>query len=53
MANRDMYPKVKITQLKSTINRPKNQKATIQALGLGKDKSGSGKRMHPPDPGYG
>ena len=31
-----MYPKVKITQLKSTINRPKDQKATIQALGLGK-----------------
>ena len=31
-----MYPKVKITQLKSTINRPKDQKATIIALGLGK-----------------
>lgn len=31
-----MYPKVKITQLKSAINRPKDQKATIQALGLGK-----------------
>ena len=31
-----MYPKVKITQVKSTINRPKDQKATIQALGLGK-----------------
>lgn len=31
-----MYPKVKVTQLKSTINRPKDQKATIKALGLGK-----------------
>ncbi len=31
-----MYPKVRITQVKSTINRPKKQKATIQALGLGK-----------------
>ena len=31
-----MYPKVKLTQLKSAINRPKDQKATIQALGLGK-----------------
>ena len=30
------YPKVKITQIRSTINRPKRQKATIQALGLGK-----------------
>lgn len=30
------YPKVKITQVRSTINRPKRQKATIQALGLGK-----------------
>ena len=30
------YPKVKIKQVRSTINRPKNQKATIQALGLGK-----------------
>ncbi|MDN3668341.1 50S ribosomal protein L30 [Echinicola jeungdonensis] len=28
--------KVKITQIKSTISRPKDQKATIQALGLGK-----------------
>ncbi|UCS93669.1 50S ribosomal protein L30 [Echinicola marina] len=28
--------KVKVTQVKSTINRPKNQKATIVALGLGK-----------------
>lgn len=31
-----MYPKVKLTQVKSAINRPKDQKATIQALGLGK-----------------
>ena len=31
-----MYPKVKITQTKSVINRPKDQKATIVALGLGK-----------------
>ena len=30
--------KVKITQIKSVIDRPKKQKATIQALGL--------KRMH-------
>ncbi|RMG30018.1 MAG: 50S ribosomal protein L30 [Bacteroidetes bacterium] len=30
------YPKAKITQVKSTINRPKNQKATIKALGLGR-----------------
>lgn len=28
--------KVKITQVKSTIDRPKKQKLTIQALGLGK-----------------
>lgn len=27
---------VKITQVKSTIDRPKRQKLTIQALGLGK-----------------
>ena len=31
-----MYPKVKITQVRGVINRPKDQKATIQALGLGK-----------------
>ena len=30
------YPKAKVTQVRSTINRPKDQKATIQALGLGK-----------------
>ena len=28
--------KVQITQVRSTIKRPKNQKLTIQALGLGK-----------------
>lgn len=28
--------KVKITQVKSTIDRPERQKRTIQALGLGK-----------------
>ncbi len=28
--------KVRITQVKSTIDRPKRQKLTIQALGLGK-----------------
>ena len=32
--------KVKITQRRSVINRPKNQKRTIKALGLGRiDKS--------------
>lgn len=31
-----MYPKIKITQVRSAINRPKDQKATIVALGLGK-----------------
>lgn len=28
--------KIRITQVRSTINRPKDQKLTIQALGLGK-----------------
>jgi large subunit ribosomal protein L30 len=28
--------KVRITQIRSTIDRPKNQKLTIKALGLGK-----------------
>ena len=28
--------KMKLTQVKSTINRPARQKATIKALGLGK-----------------
>lgn len=31
-----MYPKAKITQVRGLINRPKDQKATIIALGLGK-----------------
>lgn len=31
-----LMAKVRITQIKSTIKRPKNQKATIDALGLGK-----------------
>ena len=29
-------PQIKITQVKSIIDSPKNQKLTIQALGLGK-----------------
>ena len=28
--------KIKVTQVKSTIKRPKNQKLTIEALGLGR-----------------
>ncbi len=31
-----MYPKVQITQVRSLINRPSDQKATMVALGLGK-----------------
>ena len=31
-----MAKKLKITQVKSTIDRPKKQKLTIEALGLGK-----------------
>ncbi len=31
-----MTKKLKITQIKSTIDRPKNQKLTIEALNLGK-----------------
>jgi large subunit ribosomal protein L30 len=31
-----MMSKIKITQVRSTIKRPKDQKATIVALGLGK-----------------
>lgn len=30
--------KIRITQLKSQIDRPKDQKATLQALGLGRIK---------------
>lgn len=29
-------PKLKITQIKSVIKRPKNQKLTIEAMGLGR-----------------
>lgn len=35
-AQKARIPSVRITQVRSTINRPKDQKATIQALGLGK-----------------
>lgn len=28
--------KIKVTQIKSTIKRPRNQKLTIEALGLGR-----------------
>lgn len=31
-----MYPKVKITQVRSIIKRPSDQQATMVALGLGK-----------------
>lgn len=31
-----MYPKVQITQVRSLISRPSDQKATMKALGLGK-----------------
>lgn len=31
-----MYPKIKVTQVRSLIGRPKDQIATIQALGLGR-----------------
>jgi large subunit ribosomal protein L30 len=31
-----MFPKVKLTQVRSLIDRPKDQIATIQALGLGR-----------------
>jgi len=36
MVNKMTNSKVQITQVRSTIRRPKNQKLTIQALGLGK-----------------
>lgn len=32
----DIMAKIKITQIRSTIKRPKYQKDTIKALGLGK-----------------
>ena len=31
-----MYPKVRVTQVRSLINRPKDQKATMAALGIKK-----------------
>jgi large subunit ribosomal protein L30 len=31
-----MYPKIKVTQVRGTIKRPKDQKATLIALGLGR-----------------
>ncbi|GAB4404671.1 MAG: 50S ribosomal protein L30 [Bacteroidia bacterium] len=31
-----MYPKVKITQVRSLIGRPQDQHKTIEALGLGR-----------------
>lgn len=31
-----MAKKIKVTQVRSVIGRPKNQKLTMQALGLGK-----------------
>jgi large subunit ribosomal protein L30 len=39
--------KVKITKVKSTIKRPKSQKATMVALGLNKMYSSSIKEMNP------
>ncbi len=38
---------VKITQTKSTIDRPKLQKATIKALGLGKINRSVEKELNP------
>lgn len=39
--------KAKITQIKSTIDRPKVQKLTIQALGLGKINKSVEKELNP------
>jgi large subunit ribosomal protein L30 len=39
--------KVKVTQIKSTIDRPKVQKLTIQALGLGKINRTVEKELNP------
>lgn len=36
MVNKMANKRVQIKQVRSTIKRPKNQKLTIQALGLGK-----------------
>lgn len=40
-------PKVLITQTKSTIKRPKNQRLTIEALGLGKINRSVEKDLNP------
>jgi large subunit ribosomal protein L30 len=39
--------KVKITQIKSTIKKPQNQKDTIQSLGLGKINRSVEKELNP------
>jgi large subunit ribosomal protein L30 len=39
--------KVVITQVRSTIKRPKNQKLTIQALGLGRISKSVEKELNP------
>lgn len=39
--------KVEITQVRSTIKRPENQKRTIQALGLGKINKTVEKELNP------
>jgi large subunit ribosomal protein L30 len=40
--------KARITQIRSIIDRPKNQKLTIQALGLGKINRSVEKELTPP-----
>jgi len=44
---------IKITQIKSTIDRPKRQKATIKALGLGKISQKCWSWSYTTDYGYG
>ena len=39
--------KVKITQVKSSIKQPKNQKASLEALGLGKMNRSVEKELNP------
>lgn len=43
----NQMPKVLITQTKSIIKRPKNQKLTIEALGLGKINRSVEKELNP------
>lgn len=43
----NIMAKAKITQIKSTIDRPKVQKLTIQALGLGKVNKTVEKELNP------